>query len=39
MNRKTESLNLDETLIALSISATTSPTAQAAMDKLKPLAG
>jgi len=36
---RTESLNLEETLIALSISATTNPAAQAAMDKLKELAG
>ena len=39
MNRKTVSLNLEETLIALSISATTNPTAQLAMEKLKELAG
>jgi uncharacterized protein (UPF0371 family) len=34
---KTESLNLDETLIALSISSTTNPAAQAAMDQLQAL--
>ncbi len=39
MNRKTVSLNLEETLIALSISATTNPTAQVAMEKLKELQG
>ena len=33
------SLDLEETLIALSISATTNPTAQLAMDKLKELKG
>ena len=39
MNRKTESLSLDETLIALSISSTSNPAAQAALEKLKELAG
>ncbi|MBN1808456.1 MAG: DUF1846 domain-containing protein [Planctomycetes bacterium] len=39
MNGKNMSLDLDETLIALSISATTNPTAQVAMEKLKTLAG
>jgi uncharacterized protein (UPF0371 family) len=39
MNRKTVSLNLEETLIALTISATTNPTAQLAMEKLKELHG
>jgi uncharacterized protein (UPF0371 family) len=39
MNRKTVSLNLEETLIALTISATTNPTAQLAMEKLKELQG
>lgn len=39
LNRKAESLNLEETLIALSISATTNPAAQMALDKLKDLAG
>jgi len=37
LNSKNISLNLEETLIALSISATTNPTAQAALDKLKDL--
>jgi len=37
LNLKNVSLNLEETLIALSISATTNPTAQAALDKLKEL--
>jgi uncharacterized protein (UPF0371 family) len=37
--RKTESLSLDETLIALSISSTMNPAAEAAMEKLKDLAG
>ena len=37
--RKAESLNLEETLIALSISSTTNPMAQLAMEKLKELAG
>jgi uncharacterized protein (UPF0371 family) len=36
---KTVSLNLDEALIALSISATADPTAQLAMEKLKELHG
>jgi len=36
---KTVSLNLEEALIALSISATTNPTAQLALDRLKELAG
>ncbi len=36
---KTVSLNLEEALIALSISATTNPTAQMALDKLKELGG
>ncbi|MBM4033984.1 MAG: DUF1846 domain-containing protein [Planctomycetes bacterium] len=36
---KTVSLNLDEALIALSISATANPTAQLAMEKLKELQG
>ncbi len=39
LNGKTESLHLDETLIALSISSTTNPAAQAAMDHLKALRG
>ncbi|HHN46213.1 MAG TPA: DUF1846 domain-containing protein [Planctomycetes bacterium] len=39
MNKKSMSLDLEETLIALSISATTNPTAQAAMEKLKELSG
>ncbi len=39
MNRKAESLNLEETLIALSISSTANPAAQEAMEKLKLLAG
>ncbi len=39
LNGKSESLNLDETLVALSISSTTNPTTQAAMEKLKELAG
>jgi len=37
LNKKTVSLNLDETLIVLSISATTNPTAKLAMDKLSEL--
>lgn len=37
LGRKTESLDLEETLIALAISATTNPTAQMAMEKLKEL--
>jgi len=36
---KTVSLDLEEALIALSISAATNPTAQYAMDKLHELAG
>lgn len=39
LGRKTESMNLDETLIALSISSTTNPAAQAAMEQLKALSG
>ncbi|HOX06877.1 MAG TPA: DUF1846 domain-containing protein [Planctomycetota bacterium] len=39
LKAKTVSLSLDETLIALSISATTNPAAQAAMDKLPELDG
>jgi uncharacterized protein (UPF0371 family) len=39
MKKKSVSLDLDETLIALSISATTNPTAQEAMEKLRDLAG
>ena len=39
MKKKSVSLDLDETLIALSISATTNPTAQEAMEKLRELAG
>ncbi len=39
LGRKSESLNLDETLIALSVSAATNPAAQAAMESLKELAG
>jgi len=39
LNRKSISLNLEETLIAVSISATTNPTAQAAMERLRELAG
>jgi len=38
-NRKAISLDLEETLIALSISAATNPTAQLAMEKLKDLRG
>lgn len=37
--RKAESLNLEETLIALSISSTSNPAAQMAMEKLKALRG
>jgi len=37
--KKTISLDLEEALIALSISATTNPTAQLAMEKLKELSG
>ena len=39
LGRKTESMSLDETLVALCISATTNPSAQAAMECLKELAG
>ena len=39
LNRQSISLDLEETLIALSISATTGPTARVAMDQLKKLAG
>jgi uncharacterized protein (UPF0371 family) len=39
LNKKTVSLDLEETLIALSISATANPAAQLAMEKLKDLAG
>ena len=39
LGRKTESMTLDETLIALSISATANPSAQAAMESLKQLSG
>ncbi|MBN1621898.1 MAG: DUF1846 domain-containing protein [Endomicrobiales bacterium] len=39
LNKKTVSLNLDETLMVLSISATTNPTAKLAMEKLKELRG
>ncbi|HON78762.1 MAG TPA: DUF1846 domain-containing protein [Spirochaetota bacterium] len=39
LGMKTLSLDLEETLIALSISAATNPTAQVAMEKLKELAG
>ncbi len=39
LSMKTVSLDLEETLIALSISAATNPTAQAAMEKLKELKG
>src|SRR5690554_560199 len=39
LNEKNTSLNLEETLIALSISATTNPTAQLAMTGLKELRG
>jgi len=39
LNRKSISLNLEETLIAVSVSATTNPTAQAAMERLRDLAG
>jgi uncharacterized protein (UPF0371 family) len=39
LNKKSTSLDLEETLIALSISATTNPTSQLAMDKLKELRG
>ncbi len=39
LERKAESLNLEETLIALAISSTTNPAAQMAMDKLRVLRG
>ena len=39
LSSKTVSLDLEETLIALSISAATNPTAQLAMDRLKALRG
>ena len=39
LRRRTISLDLEEALIALSISATTSPTARLAMDQLKGLCG
>jgi uncharacterized protein (UPF0371 family) len=39
LNQQNVSLNLEETLIALSISATTNPTASAAMSRLKSIAG
>ncbi len=39
LNRKAVSLNLDETLVALSISATMSSDAERAMDAMKDLAG
>lgn len=39
LSMKTVSLDLEETLIALSISAATNPTAQVAMEKLKELRG
>jgi len=39
LKARTVSLNLDEALIALSISAATNPTAQLAMEKLKELRG
>jgi len=39
LNRKAVSLDLEETLIALGISATTNPTAQLAVEKLKALRG
>jgi len=39
LNKKAVSLDLEETLVALSISATTNPTAQYAMEKLKELRG
>jgi uncharacterized protein (UPF0371 family) len=39
LSRRTISLDLEETLIALSISSTTSPTARLAMEQLKKLAG
>ena len=39
LNKKSTSLDLEETLIALSISATTNPTAQLALEKLGELKG
>jgi len=39
MNARTASLDLDETLIALTISATTNTAAQLALEKLKELKG
>ena len=39
LNKRTVSMDLEETLIALSICATTNPTAQLAMEKLKALRG
>jgi len=39
LNGKTPSLDLEETLIALSVSATANPAAELAMDKLKELRG
>jgi uncharacterized protein (UPF0371 family) len=39
LNTKTVSLNLDETLISLSISASTNPAAKLALDKIKELKG
>ncbi|MFC1461898.1 hypothetical protein ACFLQR_05210, partial [Verrucomicrobiota bacterium] len=39
LGRKGESLSLDECLVALSISSTTNPVAEAAMEKLKDLSG
>jgi uncharacterized protein (UPF0371 family) len=39
LSRKSVSLDLEETLIALSISSTTNPTARLAMEKLKELRG
>jgi uncharacterized protein (UPF0371 family) len=39
LNEKSISLDLEETLIALSISATTNPAAQLAIEKLKELRG
>jgi len=39
LDKKTSSLNADETLIALAMSSTTNPTAKKALDKLKELEG
>ena len=39
LNKKTSSLNVDESIISLSISSTTNPTAKIALHKLKELAG